>query len=195
MKDGPPVEPDIGAEITTLIPALRAFARSFHREVDRSDDLVQDTLTRAIASIHTFQRGTRLKSWLFTIMRNRFYTDYKRRKREPTGEKECVSYLSVMQPTQEWSQRGVELKAALQRLPDAQREVLVLIGVLGVSYEEAAKVCDCELGTVKSRLNRARKRLASELGETSCGRILEHDVLPTATHGPSGADRHPSVYV
>lgn len=193
MKNGPPVDPDIGTEIATLIPALRAFARSFHREVDKADDLVQDTLTRAIASIHTFQRGTRLKSWLFTIMRNRFYTDYKRFKREPTGEEQCVSSLPIMQPTQEWSQRGVELKAAMQRLPDAQREVLVLIGVLGVSYEEAAKVCDCELGTIKSRLNRARKRLASELGETSCGSVLEQDVMPTVAKGVGSADRHPSV--
>lgn len=156
-----------------MIPALRAFARSFYRDPDEADDLVQETLTRAISAIHTFQRGTQLKSWLFTIMRNAFYTRHKKQRREPTGNEDCIASLPVVQPTQEWSQRGVELKEALQRLPEAQREIIVLVGVLGVSYEEAAEICNCEIGTIKSRMNRARKRLAQELGETSRKTVVQ----------------------
>lgn len=155
------------SEVVAMIPALRAFARSFCRDPYDADDLVQETLTKAIAAIDTFEAGTRLKSWLFTIMRNTFYTKVRKQKREITGESDCVANLPIVQPTQEWSQRGLELQDALQRLPEAQREIIVLVGVLGVSYEEAASICGCEMGTVKSRINRARSRLALELGEAS----------------------------
>lgn len=164
------------SEVVTLIPALRAFARSFCRNPTDADDLVQETLTKAIAGIDTFAPGTQLKSWLFTIMRNTFYSKIRRQKREVTGDEDCIAGLPSVQPTQEWSLRGQELQAALLRLPEAQREVLVLIGGLGVSYEEAASICGCEMGTIKSRMNRARARLAMELGETSRSGAVGRDV-------------------
>lgn len=163
------------AEIVQLIPALRAFARSFCKEPSEADDLVQETLTRALSSIHQFRPGTSMKSWLFTIMRNAFYTRIKIANREAPGAADCVSLRPASDPTQEWSARGREIAEAIQRLPHQQREVLMLIGVLGVSYEEATEVCGCAIGTVKSRLNRARLRLLQELGESSPDSSVERD--------------------
>jgi RNA polymerase sigma-70 factor (ECF subfamily) len=166
---GQPLQHEAGGgsdQIVALIPALRAFARTFYRTADDADDLVQETLLKAIANLHQFTPGTRMKSWLFTIMRNTFYTRSRKSSREPTGGEDCVSAIPIMAPTQEWTCRGHELQAALHRLPDAQRQVIVLVGVLGVSYEEAARICHCEMGTIKSRLSRAKDRLAIELGET-----------------------------
>lgn len=152
-------------EVVDQIPALRAFARTFHRDPLEADDLVQDTLMRALASIDRFEPGTRLKSWLFTIMRNTFYTNIKRRTREAPGAAGCVAEMVNCDATQDWAVRGRELEAALARLPHHYREVLILTGVLGESYITTAEICDCAVGTVKSRINRARHLLAEELGE------------------------------
>lgn len=162
-------------EIVALIPALRAFARTFYRETSEADDLVQETLMRALASIHQFSPGTSMKSWLFTIMRNTFYTKIRIEAREAPGAADCVSLTPAADATQEWSARGREMERAIQRLPESQREVLMLIGVLGVSYDEAARICGCAMGTVKSRLNRARLRLLDELGEATPNSSVEHD--------------------
>lgn len=163
------------AEIVELIPALRAFARTFYRDPGEADDLVQETLTRALSSIHQFRPGTSMKSWLFTIMRNAFYTKIKIETREAPGSADCVSLRPASDPTQEWSARGREIAQAIQRLPEQQREVLMLIGVLGVSYDEAAGICGCAMGTIKSRLNRARLRLLEEMGEASPVSSVESD--------------------
>ncbi len=154
-------------EIVELIPALGAFARTFCRDSSDADDLVQETLTKAISKIHQFTPGTSMKSWLFTIMRNTFYTKVRIAAREAPGAADCVSAKPAVDATQEWSARGRELQQALYRLPPQQREILVLVGVAGVSYEDAAVICGCAMGTVKSRLNRARLRLLEELGENS----------------------------
>lgn len=175
-----PKEPEsdaLNTEIVALIPALRAFARTFCREPDKADDLVQETLTRGLSSIHQFRPGTSMKSWLFTIMRNAFYTRVKIETREAPGATDCASLRPATDPTQEWSARGREIAQAIQRLPQQQREVLVLIGVLGVSYTEAAGICGCAMGTIKSRLNRARLKLLDELGEASPDSSLEHDAI------------------
>lgn len=160
-------------EIVELIPALRAFARTFCKDINDADDLVQETLTKALSNIHQYHPGTKMKSWLFTIMRNTFYTRVKIAKREAPGVADCVSTRPGVDPTQEWSTRGREVRAAIQRLPDQQREVLVLIGVLGMSYEDAAVICHCAIGTVKSRLNRARQNLLVQIGETSAVSSVE----------------------
>lgn len=162
-------------EIVALIPALRAFARTFYRETSEADDLVQETVMRALARIHQFEPGTSMKSWLFTIMRNTFYTKIRIETREAPGAAECVSLKPAADATQEWSARGREMERAIRRLPGPQREVLVLIGVLGVSYDETARICGCAIGTVKSRLNRARLRLLDELGEATPNSSVEHD--------------------
>lgn len=164
------------AEIVELIPALRAFARSFYRDIDSADDLVQETLARALSGLNTFQPGTSMKSWLFTIMRNTFYTKIKIDARETPGAADCVSLTPAVDPTQEWEARGGEIWDALQRIPDHQRQVLILVGMLGVSYEEAAQVCRCATGTIKSRLHRGRERLLVELDESSALSSLDRGV-------------------
>lgn len=152
-------------DVVALIPALRAFARTFYMNQSDADDLVQETLSKALSKIHQYTPGTRLKSWLFTIMRNTYYTRYKIATREPTGRKQCVASNVGSLPQQEWAQRKRELMEAIHRLPRSQREVIMMIGVLGMSYKETASACDCEIGTVKSRLYRARLRLLEDLGE------------------------------
>ncbi len=166
-------------EIVSLIPALRAFARTFCRNPTDADDLVQETLTKALAKIHQFEPGTRMKSWLFTIMRNTFYTKVSIANRETPGAADCASVRPAIDATQEWSARGRELSEAIARLSEQQRQVIVLIAVIGVSYEEAAEICGCAVGTIKSRLNRARANLLKELGETSRDAAVER------------ADNHP----
>jgi RNA polymerase sigma-70 factor (ECF subfamily) len=163
---------DAGA-IVDLIPALRAFARTFCRNPDDADDLVQETLMKGIANIDKFEPGTRMKSWLFTIMRNTHYTRAKIAARESPGLLDCASSRTVSEPSQEWSMQSIEVRDAINRLPTHHREVLVLIGVLGVSYEETAEICGCAVGTVKSRLNRARLGLLEHLGESTSGSLLE----------------------
>lgn len=175
-------------EIVELIPAMRAFARTFYRDKNDADDLVQETLTKGLARIETFQPGTSMKSWLFTIMRNTFYTKVKRDAREAPGNMDCVSSRPAVDPTQDWSARGMEIYNALQRLPEPQREVIVLIGVFGISYEEAAEICDCAIGTIKSRLNRARIALLSALGEDSPRSSVERFIQHPVTGSISGRD-------
>lgn len=159
--------------IVDLIPALRAFARTFCRIPDDADELVQETLTKGLANIDKFEPGTRMKSWLFTIMRNTYYTRIKVAAREAPGLLGCASVRPISEATQEWTIQGKEVHAAIQKLPEHQREVLMLIGVLGVSYEETADICGCAVGTVKSRLNRARANLLELLGETSLQTLIE----------------------
>ncbi|UCI22618.1 sigma-70 family RNA polymerase sigma factor (plasmid) [Mesorhizobium sp. B2-1-8] len=159
--------------IVELIPALRAFARTFCRVPDDADDLVQETLTKGLANIDKFEPGTRMKSWLFTIMRNTYYTRIKIAAREAPGLLDCASSRPISEATQEWSVQSKEVHGAIQKLPEHQREVLMLIGVLGVSYEETAEICGCAVGTVKSRLNRARANVLELLGESSLQTLME----------------------
>lgn len=167
--------PSEEAVIIKLIPAMRAFARTFYYDVNDADDLVQETLTKAISKIHQFAPGTNMKSWLFTIMRNTFYTKIKVQKRETTGTADCASMRVAIDPTQEWSLKGKELSQALQRMPVQQREIIVLIAVMGASYEEASEILGCAMGTIKSRLNRARLNLLEEVGEDSSAASVECD--------------------
>lgn len=150
-------------DIQSLVPALRAFARMLTRNAADSDDLVQETLVKALANGHRFTPGTNLKSWLFTIMRNSFYTHATRAKRESPGAADCASLLPTSLPKQEWRVLHAELRSAVEALPDNQREALLLVGALGVSYQQAATICGCEIGTIKSRISRARERLAADL--------------------------------
>ncbi|WP_430242186.1 sigma-70 family RNA polymerase sigma factor [Neorhizobium sp. DAR64861/K0K2] len=153
------------ADIVKLIPALRAFARTFCRNTTDADDLVQETLIKALANLDKFERGTRLKSWLFTIMRNTFYTRSKILGREAPGLEENVSGDTPIAASQEMAIRAKEVRDALVKLPPHYREVLTLVAILGESYEATAEICGCAVGTVKSRLNRARHQILQELGE------------------------------
>ncbi|MEB2848387.1 sigma-70 family RNA polymerase sigma factor [Endobacterium cereale] len=151
------------SELLEQIPALRNFARRFYSSPNDIDDLVQDTLTKALANGEKFQRHTRLKSWLFTIMRNSFCTKFVLAKRERVGISEDSSSWSSVPAVQEWKLRGHELEQAILELPDHYRTAFHLIFIEGVSYEVAAVRCQCPIGTMKSRVNRARQQLSSAL--------------------------------
>jgi RNA polymerase sigma-70 factor (ECF subfamily) len=145
--------------ILAAVPNLRAFAISLSGNVDRADDLVQETLAKAIANIHTFQPGTNMPAWLFTILRNLFRSEYRKRRREVEDADGRYADTLKSQPEQTSRLEFEELRKALLQLPDDQREALILVGASGFSYEEAAKISGCAVGTVKSRVNRARNRL------------------------------------
>jgi RNA polymerase sigma-70 factor (ECF subfamily) len=151
--------------VIDLIPALRAYARSLSRNQADADDLVQETLLKALSNVDKFQQGTRLRAWLFTILRNTFFTKVRISAREKTGAEDCVSGEMSVAASQEWTVRGRELMAAIDRLPSHYREILILVVMLGESYEDAARICNCAVGTVKSRVSRARQLVMDELGE------------------------------
>lgn len=155
----------VHADVVSLIPALRSFARRLCREQWEVDDLVQETLMRALANVDKFEEGTRLKSWLFTIMRNTFSTRYSVNKRYVIGLDDFIALVPAVPPSQEWSIRGRELERAMDALPDGFRQAANLILIDGASYEEAAGACGCKVGTVKSRVNRARSFLAAHMGD------------------------------
>ena len=146
-------------EVIALIPALRAFAWSLSHNSADADDLVQETLIKAWAHRAKFEPGTNLRAWLFTILRNTYYTAVVRKRREVADADGKHAATLSSAPTQDWSIAVRSLQAALQRLPDEHREALILVGAAGLTYEEAAEICGCALGTIKSRVNRARARL------------------------------------
>jgi RNA polymerase sigma-70 factor (ECF subfamily) len=146
--------------ILAAIPNLRAFAISLSGNVDRADDLVQETILRALANIDSFQPGTNMPAWLFTILRNLFRSEYRKRRREVEDATGMYAESMKSQPEQGSRLEFEELRAALAQLPDDQREAVILVGASGFSYEEAAAICECAVGTIKSRVNRARNRLA-----------------------------------
>jgi RNA polymerase sigma-70 factor (ECF subfamily) len=146
-------------EVVGLIPALRAFAWSLSHNGSDADDLVQDTLIKAWTNREKFEPGTNLRAWLFTILRNTYYTSVLRRRREVRDETGEYADTLKTPPTQDWSVAMRSLQTALQQLPAEHREALILVGAAGLSYEEAAEICGCALGTIKSRVNRARARL------------------------------------
>ena len=145
--------------LLAAVPSLRAFAISLSGNVDRADDLVQDTLVRAIANAHRFELGTNLNAWLFTILRNLFHSEYRKRRREVEDADGGYAATLRTAPDQQAHLDFEDLRAALAKLPPDQREALLLVGAQGFSYEDAAGICGCAIGTVKSRVNRARKRL------------------------------------
>jgi RNA polymerase sigma-70 factor (ECF subfamily) len=146
--------------VLTAVPSLRAFAISLCGNVDRADDLVQETLLRALANIDSFQPGTNMSAWLFTILRNHFRSEYRKRRREVEDADGHYAESLKSQPDQLGQVEFGEFREALAKLPSDQREALVLVGASGFSYEEAAHICGCAVGTIKSRVNRARNRLA-----------------------------------
>jgi len=150
-------------EIVALLPDLRAFARFMCREREAADDLVQNTILAALDKQTQFTRGTNLKGWLFTIMRNRFYSDLRTQRRRPlTIDNDAATPLTAVD-NPEATMALKELSSELWKLNPQSREALVLIGAGGFSYEEAARLCGCSVGTLKARVSRARKYLSDKL--------------------------------
>ncbi|MFL6818741.1 MAG: sigma-70 family RNA polymerase sigma factor [Bradyrhizobium sp.] len=158
-----PLTDSLRDDILASVPSLRAFAISLSGNGDRADDLVQETLLRALANIDSFQPGSNLPAWLFTILRNLFRSDYRKRRREVEDAEGSYAKTLKTQPAQNAHLEFEEFRAALDKLPQDQREALILVGASGFSYEDAAAICGCAVGTIKSRVNRARSKLSALL--------------------------------
>ena len=157
------LDPAIRDEVLATVPSLRAFAISLSGNIDRADDLVQETLLRALSHIDSFQPGTNMPAWLFTILRNLFRSEYRKRRREVEDADGRYAETLKSHPEQTGRVELEEFRTALAKLPPDQREALILVGASGFSYEDAAGICGCAVGTIKSRVNRARSRLAAIL--------------------------------
>jgi RNA polymerase sigma-70 factor (ECF subfamily) len=151
---------DFGALLQTEIPRLRRYARALTRDASRADDLVQSCLVRALAKSHLWQPGTDLRAWLFTILHNQYVNDVRRAMREGTTiPVEDAAPTLTVPSTQGASLRLRDLDRALARLPEEQRQILLLVGLEGMRYEEVATVLNVPVGTVRSRLSRGRDML------------------------------------
>ncbi len=151
-------------DLIALLPDLRAFSRFLCRERQAADDLLQNTVAMALAKQHQFEPGTNLKAWLFTIMRTQFYSELRStRRRMDLLEDGAVDGIAAA-PSPEHRAEMMDLTAALWRLSPQYREALILVGAGGFSYEEAARLCGCAVGTMKARVSRARRQLADSIG-------------------------------
>jgi RNA polymerase sigma-70 factor (ECF subfamily) len=154
--------PEFQAALVEVLPHLRAFARSLTRRREQADDLVNDAVVRALAAAEQFKPGTNFKAWMFTILRNLFYNEgRKNRPMLPLDDAEAI--VQAVPATQQAALEFCDFRRAFWQLSDDHREVLILVGASGLSYEEAAAVCDCAVGTIKSRVSRARSELTQLL--------------------------------
>jgi RNA polymerase sigma-70 factor (ECF subfamily) len=156
----PDTAPDPKDELLEHLPAMRAFALSLSRNGATADDLVQDAVVKAWSNFDKFQPGTNLRAWLFTILRNTYYSQFRKRRRETEDPDGVMAAGLSVSPQHDGRLAIRDFRVAFAELPDEQCEALVLVGVEGFSYQEAAEMCGCALGTIKSRVNRARARLA-----------------------------------
>jgi len=155
----PAEEKEFKDGLLEAIPYVRAFARTLCGSKAPADDLAQETLTKAWAARNSFQPGTNLKAWLFMIARNQFYSEKRRSWRSVAWDEDLAEARLIAPATQGFNVDLADLRRALTKITPEQREALVLVGAGGLSYEEAAKVCGCAIGTVKSRVARARQAL------------------------------------
>lgn len=175
-------------DIIAAIPGLRAFGLSLTSKSDRADDLVQETMMKAWKHHESFEPGTNMKAWLYTILRNEFYSQLRKRKREVEDADGVHSSKVAVNPEQEGHLDMADLRIALAKLPEDQREAIILVGASGFSYEEAADICTVAVGTIKSRVNRARARLAVllQLGEGDSGEA--HYPMESSTRVRTGTN-------
>ena len=159
-----PGAPALRPQILALLPDLRAFARFLARDRTLADDLVQETLVRALGALAQFQPGTNLKAWLFTIQRNAFFEQSRRRRREDTALRDHFSTTDTAGPAQHGAADLSDLQRMLFSLPPLLREALVLVGAQELSHDEAAAICGVPVGTMKARVSRARSKLARITG-------------------------------
>lgn len=156
-------------DLIALLPNLRAFARSLCGNSAQADDLVQEALVKAWKSQASFAPGSNLKAWIFTILRNAFISECRKRSREVQEQGDTLASQLKVNGEQSGHMDVLDLSKALNRLPVDQKEAVLLISAEGFSYEEAAMMCGCAVGTMKSRVNRARSKLAELLGVTGPG--------------------------
>ncbi len=164
-------------ELVAAIPHLRAFARSLCNDPTQADDLAQEALAKAWKARDSFEPGTSIKAWTFMILRNQFYSEKRRSWRTAPLDVEMAENTLLANDDPTAPMDLLELRAALAKLPDDQREALILVGAGGMAYEEAAQVCQCAVGTIKSRVSRARRALETLLAEAGSRKSnVDHDI-------------------
>lgn len=167
-------------DLVKLVPALRGFARGLSRNRDLADDLVQEAMVKAWAARETYIKGSNFRAWMFTILRNEFYNVIRKRKRETSLDPEFAEQTLVSAPAQEGGLHLDDVDRALALIPAHQAEILWLIAGAGLSYEETAEVVGCGVGTVKSRLSRAREGVAAIIDGARNGVIAPRSASTTA---------------
>lgn len=175
-------------EIVDHLPSLRAFAMSLTRNTATADDVVQDTIVKAWSNIDKFEPGTNMRAWLFTILRNTYYSLHRKRSREVADVDGGYSAQLSEKPAHDGRLAMKDFHRAFAQLADDQREVLILVGASGFSYEEAAQMCGCAVGTIKSRANRGRKRLAElmKLEEGDSMELTDIATMGVVNASPAG---------
>ena len=156
--------PDPREEIVEHLPAMRAFAVSLTRNASLADDMVQDALVKAWSNLDKFQAGTNMRAWLFTILRNTYYSNRRKAKREVPDVDGSITASLSRKPDHDGRLNMMDFEAAFSKLPEEQREALILVGASGFAYEEAAETCGVAVGTIKSRVNRGRAKLVELMG-------------------------------
>ena len=185
-------------EIVQLIPEMRGFARSLAGgDSHLADDLVQDTILLALRGWHQFMPGTNLKSWLLKILHNRFRSLKRRKYLTAEVASDDLAMLSSTPASQESRLELAAFKQAFKALKPEHREVLVLVAVHGLPYDKVAEICDCEVGTVKSRVSRARSVLKKALlGDGEPARPAEPlPALATRAHAKAPVRPQPAVTI
>ncbi|RNF34670.1 RNA polymerase sigma factor [Paracoccus methylarcula] len=172
-------------ELVEHLPALRAFALSLTREGASADDLVQDTIVKAWTNMDKFQAGTNLRAWLFTILRNTFYSARRKTKREVSDSDGLHAARLSTRPDHDGRLALRDFRVAFEQLPDEQREALILVGASGFSYEEVAEMTGVAIGTVKSRANRGRRKLAELLHLEENEELSMNDQVTLAVMAPN----------
>jgi RNA polymerase sigma factor (sigma-70 family) len=180
-------------ELTSVIPHLRAFARGLCGRPDLADDLVQETLLKAWAAQERFEPGTSMRAWTFVILRNAYLTDMRRNRFRADYDETVAERILTAPAAQEGPLHLSDMHRALLTLPPERREALLLVGAGGFSYEEAAEICQCAVGTIKSRVGRARAALASMIEEGAIprrrtGDAIAHDAIMQELDDTAHAD-------
>jgi len=171
---------DFRRELTEVIPHLRAFARGLCGRPDMADDLVQEAMMKAWAAQERFEPGTSMRAWTFVILRNAYLTDMRRNRFRGEYDEGVAERILIAPAGQEGPIHLADMHRALLTLPPERREALLLVGAGGFSYEEAANICGCAVGTIKSRVGRARAALSG---------MLEDGDIPQRSIEDGGAHR------
>jgi RNA polymerase sigma-70 factor (ECF subfamily) len=154
-------------QLSAIIPDLRAFARSLCNNPTLADDIAQEAMLKAWKARDRYEAGTNLKAWCFTILRNHFYSEKRRSWRRQPLDPEVAEATLVANDDASQNMELLAVRNALAKLPDDQREALILVGAGGMAYDEAAEICECAIGTIKSRVSRARRALEELLDDPS----------------------------
>ena len=178
-----PADEGFRRELMGVLPHLRAFARGLCGRHDFADDLVQETAIKAWTARDRYEPGSNIRAWTFAILRNHYLSELRRSRRQTDVEDDAIERMLVTDATQEASLHLDDMEAALQKLAPERREAVLLVGASGFSYEDAAQIAGCPIGTMKSRVARARADLARLLDDTIADEPASRAAMPGSSRG------------